>query len=216
MFMKRLLLIIVIALFIAPFAHSVATDAFIVSISPSNLYAVAIDTGGNTTDFGNMTLDQVRCSTYSAFAAGTPSSATVRNTGSAQADWQISTAKLDTWDLRPRSSQDLNNTALATDTGTLCLVLVPAATCYKSVDNANFSNDDMLDAVAGNWYNMYGSSFTVYTNKTTDTGIPEDGNNVAVNSMRQIYVRMRTPHDTTVSGTQRYQISIRALAASTF
>jgi len=199
-----ILLVIVTIGLITELGYSVTIDSFEVYVTPAFYYSVAIDTRGAAMDFGPMTPNEVKWSTSPTPGSGTPSSATVLNNGNVTADLQIMAEKQSgtVWEASgtTKNSVGLNQC-------TIVLVLTTATVSISNI-NDNVFPDSALLYTDSAWRNL--------TNSFSASSYGATGDNVPVNDLRGIYVRMKAASDTTTTAQQKFRVNIRALSASTF
>ena len=116
-------------------------------------------------------------------------SATVTNNGNVTADWKITGQALDDWML---------GAAPAADTVRLLGMLNSAPAAQGEFSAA----DDVIDTEADMDSTSYAGD--------------QDGNNVAPNADRLLWIRLDSPTDTSYDTTQRFRVLIQAYPSSEF
>jgi len=183
----------------------VTTDSFEIYVTPSVYYTVVIDTHGAAMDFGNMTPSEVKWSTSPTPGSGEPSSATVKNVSNVTADLQIMAEKQSgtVWEASgtTKNSVGLNQC-------TIVLVLTTATVSISNINDTVFPDSALL-YTDSTWRNLTNSF-------SASGGYGATGDNVPVNDLRGIYVRMKAASDTSTTAQQKFRVNIRAVSASTF
>ncbi len=208
--LKRMLLMMVLAVFAGGAAYGLTTDAFTISITPTLNYSVMIDTGSTAAGSINVNYDtpsQLYISTGTDFSGTELTTATIYNNGNVTADWQVNAGIRNgvggpkAWAL---GATDRNTVSV--DSITLCVVLatLPAG----AVADGTFADNDLVYLTGSNWHNLSGTNFNHNAN---GDNIPVTGSN-----SRVMWYRIKMPTDTSTGDRQDLSINIRAVTSATF
>jgi hypothetical protein len=183
-------------------AHA-ASDTCLISMSPPTSFAVRIDTpsAGNGFSFGNVKLNTVYIS-----SAPTVGISTVTNSGEVVADWKIRADDAAGWYL---DDTNANKDTVGTDTATLCAIITTVATAPSDIDDGDFHiSDDLLKNSPG------GTDGEMNSDQYNDGGT--DGDDVGAGEQRRLWIRLKTPDNTTTIDAQQFRMYIETYAPSEF
>jgi hypothetical protein len=131
----------------------------------------------------------------------------VTNSGSVVADWRRRADDAAGWYLDDNNS---DKDVVGTDTATLCAIITATSDDPSDIDEGDFGDEDLLNNTRtltdcdmdGNQYSSDGSGV--------------DGDSVGSGEQRRLWIRLKTPSNTTTIDAQQFRLYIEALASNTF